>query len=376
MKSISSHPTSRRATPRRGVPRTALVVLAALAPVLGLVVVAQPVGATLSTDQVATRTATTVPASSDVIHKSYVCKYVGTPGVDETLQTGQNPIWVDNHSLTGKDDSVVQVGDTFSDKQGKSVVIVANTAKLDPEPGVDQCPAPVGPTKVTATAPTATAPTCYADGTLTVPADTESISYASQPSGTGPGDYTVTATATQGYVIDGTSSWDITVLPMLTGAVCLTTVTPVAPTVAPSAICEVQGTYTIPATTGITYLLDGKVVAAGTHGGPASGLVTATANEGYTLSDASWKYQLTVAAPELCPAAVVEPPTGTTTPTEVTPPAETVTPAETPAAAEPTAALPKTGASTSALAAAGALALLLGLALLAGGTRRPRADLN
>jgi uncharacterized repeat protein (TIGR01451 family) len=84
-------------------------------------------------------------SAGDTVHKSYVCKYVGQPNVDERLQTGQNPIWVDNHSLTGKDNSVVAVGDTFSDKQVKSVVIVANTPKLDPEPGIDQCPAPVGP---------------------------------------------------------------------------------------------------------------------------------------------------------------------------------------------------------------------------------------
>lgn len=84
----------------------------------------------------------TSAAATPKIHKSYVCKYVGTPGVDERLQTGQNPIWVDNSSLTGKDDSDVQVNDTFSDKHGKSVVIVANTDKLTPEPGIDQCPPP------------------------------------------------------------------------------------------------------------------------------------------------------------------------------------------------------------------------------------------
>lgn len=80
------------------------------------------------------------------IHKSYVCKYVGTPGVDERLQTGQNPIYVDNHSLApGTANNDTYVGEEFSDAQGKSVVIVANTAKLDPEPDVSQCPAPIGP---------------------------------------------------------------------------------------------------------------------------------------------------------------------------------------------------------------------------------------
>ena len=79
-------------------------------------------------------------------HKSYICKYVGQPGVDERLQSGQNPIWVDNHSLLGHD-GTTEVGQQFSDAQGRSVVIVANTPKLTPEPGIDQCPAPVGPPK-------------------------------------------------------------------------------------------------------------------------------------------------------------------------------------------------------------------------------------
>jgi hypothetical protein len=81
----------------------------------------------------------------DNAHKSYVCKYIGKPAVDERLQTGQNPIWVDNHSLTGKDATDVKVGDTFSDGQIKSVVIVANTAKLNPEPTINDCPAPESP---------------------------------------------------------------------------------------------------------------------------------------------------------------------------------------------------------------------------------------
>jgi hypothetical protein len=91
------------------------------------------------------------------IHKSYVCKYVGTPGVDERLQTGQNPIWVDNHSLEGSPEWT-QVGQKFKDAQGRSIVIVANTAKLTPEPGVDQCPAPEGPppTSTTTGTPTGT----------------------------------------------------------------------------------------------------------------------------------------------------------------------------------------------------------------------------
>jgi hypothetical protein len=76
-------------------------------------------------------------ATEQAPHKSYVCKYVGTPGVDERLQTGQNPIFVDNHAID--EDPVVQ-GSYFTDKQGRSFVLVANTDKLDPEPSAEDCP--------------------------------------------------------------------------------------------------------------------------------------------------------------------------------------------------------------------------------------------
>ncbi|MDB5186770.1 MAG: hypothetical protein JWM07_242, partial [Candidatus Saccharibacteria bacterium] len=69
--------------------------------------------------------------------KAAVCKYVGTPGVDERLQTGQNPIVVDR-----KDWMVI--GSPFQDAHGRSIVI-AFLNPQDPEPSVDQCPAPEGP---------------------------------------------------------------------------------------------------------------------------------------------------------------------------------------------------------------------------------------
>jgi hypothetical protein len=58
------------------------------------------------------------------------------------LQTGDNPIWVANSSIQGYDPGVhgpVENGDTFSDKHIKSVVIKANSPKLDPEPSVADC---------------------------------------------------------------------------------------------------------------------------------------------------------------------------------------------------------------------------------------------
>jgi hypothetical protein len=83
------------------------------------------------------------PTATQSPHKSYVCKYVSKPGEAERLQTGQNPIWVDNHSLLGYDGTVT-VGQQFKDGQFRSVVIVANTPKLDPEPSRSDCP-PVTP---------------------------------------------------------------------------------------------------------------------------------------------------------------------------------------------------------------------------------------
>lgn len=98
-------------------------------------------------------------APDKVTYKSYVCKYVGKPSVDERLQTGQNPIWVSNSSLGIGVKTLTTVGQVFNDAQGKSVVIVANTAKLTPEPSVAQCPAPVGPPVIVPPTPTPTVPT-------------------------------------------------------------------------------------------------------------------------------------------------------------------------------------------------------------------------
>ncbi len=136
-------------------------------------------------------------AADKTIHKSYVCKYVGTPGVDEVLQTGQNPIWVDNHSI---DEDPVVEGSYFTDKQGRSFVLVANTAKLDPEPSADACPAPEGPTQVTPLAPSFTDPTCDARKvSLTLP-EQEGVVYTVEGQVSQGESVEVTATPEEGFV--------------------------------------------------------------------------------------------------------------------------------------------------------------------------------
>ena len=80
--------------------------------------------------------------------KVFVCKYVGTPGVDERLQTGQNPISVSVNAIPLGD---VQIGSEFADAQGRSVVIAFDIGQ--PEPSPDACPPPHGGGTTTTTKP-------------------------------------------------------------------------------------------------------------------------------------------------------------------------------------------------------------------------------
>jgi len=81
--------------------------------------------------------------------KVFVCKYVGTPGVDERLQTGNNPISVSSNATMG-----ATVGSTFNDKQGRSLVIAPDVGQPKPV-----CPAtPPGVTPPGVTPPGVTPP--------------------------------------------------------------------------------------------------------------------------------------------------------------------------------------------------------------------------
>src|SRR5690349_21104292 len=125
-------------------------------------------------------------AAPEKVHKSYVCKYVSKPGEAERLQSGQNPIWVDNHSLLGYDGEVT-VGQEFKDGQFRSVVIVANIAKLDPEPGVESCAAPTTPPPSTPpTSPTPPPPSTTTTRTNPPPSTTTTgtTTHTSPPSTT------------------------------------------------------------------------------------------------------------------------------------------------------------------------------------------------
>jgi hypothetical protein len=68
--------------------------------------------------------------------KWFVCKYVGTPGVNEVLQTGKNPISVSENAIN---QSPVIPGTFFEDAHGRSYVLVEDTGQK-PEPSPDLCP--------------------------------------------------------------------------------------------------------------------------------------------------------------------------------------------------------------------------------------------
>ena len=72
--------------------------------------------------------------------KWFVCKYVGTPGVDEALQTGNNPISVSENAIPV---SPVVAGEFFQDSQGRSYVLVEDTGQDEPDPS--ECPPPTAP---------------------------------------------------------------------------------------------------------------------------------------------------------------------------------------------------------------------------------------
>lgn len=94
------------------------------------------------------------------------------------------------------------------------------------------------------------------------------------------GTYNVTVTGNDGTT--ATTTFEI--------AVCNTPVTPAAPTNAE--FCgTAQDTYTVPSTTGVTYLVNGVATPAGTYNGVGSVTITAVANQGYAIQGtASWTF--------------------------------------------------------------------------------------
>lgn len=148
-------------------------------------------------------------------------------------------------------------------------------------------------TEVTATPATVTPPTCSAAGALNIPADTESVDYEVSPAYTAgaTGSFTVTATAKTGFVLTGTTSWTLQVLPQLTGTACAQTASAAAASVT-GPTCSAVGSLVVPAdTTSVHY----TVSPAYTAGATGTFTVTATAKPGFVLSGTT-SWSLTVGA--------------------------------------------------------------------------------
>lgn len=115
----------------------------------------------LSTSAAATIAAVGLVALSAPAHAAdansqvWVCKYVRTPGEDEVLKPGKNPIQVNGHSVDQDKDGQIFVGDQFADAQGRSVVVQIGGEN----PGAGACSATPPPTPSPTPSPTTAPPT-------------------------------------------------------------------------------------------------------------------------------------------------------------------------------------------------------------------------
>ena len=105
-------------------------------------------GAVVTFASVGLAAAATPAQAADANSKVWVCKYVRTPGGDEVLKAGKNPIEVSGNSVDKDKDGQIYVGDQFADAQGRSVVV--QIEGYDPGPGIcSPTPPPVIPTTPT-----------------------------------------------------------------------------------------------------------------------------------------------------------------------------------------------------------------------------------
>jgi hypothetical protein len=139
---------------------------------------------------------TTLPSD-----KVFVCKYVGTPGVDERLQTGDNPISV---SINAVQQPIV-IGAFFNDAQGRSVVIAFDVGQV-PEPSRNNCPEPPPPpttsTSSTTSTTEATTSTSTSTTSTTIATTTSTSSTTTSTSSTS----STTSSSTTSTTVEGTTT--------------------------------------------------------------------------------------------------------------------------------------------------------------------------
>ena len=153
---------------RAGQVRRRVLALAGVTAAAGTVMVLSSLGSS----------ATAAPAAVAPAAKYFVCKYVGKPGVNERLQTGNNPIDVSGNAIG---ENPVVVGSFFNDAQGRSFVLAQDTGQRKPPRSA--CPAPEGPppSSTPATTPVTTPETTPVTTPETTPVTTPETNPVTTP---------------------------------------------------------------------------------------------------------------------------------------------------------------------------------------------------
>jgi hypothetical protein len=219
-------------------------------------------------------------------HQVVVCKYVGTPGVDERLQTGQNPIVVDSNAL--EEGFTGTFPWEFADAQGRSIAI--RWAANAHDGSITECPGvPPEDIEVMPTAPSFQDPTCELGAGITIPTVT-GVHYSYDASKVAPGKtVTVTAEPEDGHVFaeGATPTWQHTYgnVPDNCGPPPEPAIEVTPGVTFQDPTCEVGAAVVPTTTTGLAYAIEGTV-APGEHV-----KVTASANDGYTIrGNNTWEH--------------------------------------------------------------------------------------
>lgn len=209
--------------------------------------------------------------------KVYVCKYVGTPGTNERLQTGDNPTSVSRYAIQ----NFQGIGSYFNDQQGRSFVVAWDNGDHN-EPPVSMCPAPA-PDVIQIPAIPAINDLCGTGNAVwVIPTDTTTIHWALNNQNH------LIATAQTGYVFSNNqSTYDFGVAPETNTAPCIVKLP--KPSVQPVDPCGANNaTWSVPPSAFYTVKQN------------ANRSVTLTAKTGYVFDDGSANgvKSYTVAAPQ------------------------------------------------------------------------------
>lgn len=227
----------------------------------------------------------------------WVCKYMGTPGVDESLKPGKQPIAIE---------SDVAVGESMNDAQGRSFILAEQTGENTSTTGnsyIGEAACPGGDlpqkTEVTAVASVVESVGCEV-GSFTIPATT-GVEYLVNGGPVTAGTYSEPLTGTIAarsadetrYQLSNPEfslEFDLRVPESCDDEEDPRSVTASASFVA--AVACTAGSYTIPDTEGVEYLVNGSEVTPGTYTTPLAGSITAKSADADEYVLANPEYEL------------------------------------------------------------------------------------